>query len=239
MTLMSLDNPHKLALPYWARPGVRLFAKPADGGGKDDDDAEDGDDDDDEDDDNDADEDADKDEATLRAELKATRASLAAAQGATAAARRKRQSLRGELDKVRRELANRGRSKKTDDEDEPEGLTDADLDNARAEGQRASEAKAIKAAARSALKAAGASADNLGDLVRLIDMDDLELDEDGDVDGLEDEVARLRTRHPSLFAKAKPRSKRKIGGDGEDDERDGNADKRSVSQRQADAILGR
>ena len=27
---MSLDNRHRIALPYWARPGIRAFAKRAD-----------------------------------------------------------------------------------------------------------------------------------------------------------------------------------------------------------------
>lgn len=38
------------------------------------------------------------------------------------------------------------------------------------------------------------------DLTRLFDLDELDVDDDGDVDGLDDAVAELKERYPALFA---------------------------------------
>lgn len=64
---------------------------------------------------------------------------------------------------------------------------------------------AVKSAARAALLAAGLNDGSDGvmrKLLRLVDMDDVDLDEDGEVVGLDDQIDDIKDTFPKLFEKA-------------------------------------
>jgi hypothetical protein len=238
--MYSLDNRHSLALPYWARPGLRLIGAPAGGGkAKEDEELED-----EEVDEELEEEDPDEelDEAGLRAALKEQRA---AAQRAIDRAKKSTvggRKLKGELARLNEELTKVRPAKAKTDDDGDEKLTNADIEAARkrglTEGATAAETKAIKAAARSYLKGAGVAVEDVNDVVRLLDFDDLDLDDDGEVDGLDEAIADLRNRRPEFFGKRRKAPVRRISGDASDIRRPKNDD-RTVSQMQADKLLGR
>lgn len=238
--MYSLDNRHKWALPYWARPGIATFAKPADGGGGDDDDLDDDDDDDDGDDD---DPDEDKSEDELRAELKRVRASLKTANGSSAKRRKRARDLQRQLDEARAGSGKGGKPKggKGGDDDD-----DVDVDAIRAaataEARKASDERIKRSEGKSALLAAGVPADKVKRAVGLLDLSDLDVDDDGEVDGLEDAVDALKDEWPELFAKPGARRKREsVAGDGDRNGERGERESKtkSASQKQADALLGR
>lgn len=58
----------------------------------------------------------------------------------------------------------------------------------------------ISLAGRNALLSAGVPAEKVKRALRLIDMDDVEIDEDGDVVGIEDAIDELKDEWPELFA---------------------------------------
>jgi hypothetical protein len=66
--------------------------------------------------------------------------------------------------------------------------------------------QAIRTEGAAAIMEAGFSGDRKAarDLTRLIDWDDLDVDEDGEVDGLDDAVDALKERYPGLFASSTP-----------------------------------
>lgn len=219
---MTLDNRHTIALPYWARPGFALFAKKADDEDEGADLTEDEDEDDEEDEDDDL---ADFSEEELRAELKRTRESLSKASGSSKAKRDRIKRLNAELADARKP------AKKADDDDEKvdaEAVKAAAIAEARAE----SDSRIRKTAARAELKAAGIPADQVSRLVGLIeDLDDLDVDEDGNVDGLDDAIDELKAAWPQLFNVKPIRSKRQSVAGGNGDE----ATKRKLSPSQVQA----
>ena len=214
-------------------PGLVYFAAKADAGDADDDDADDDDD----------DEDDDGLEALTPAELatqlREAKANLARAVASRTDSRTKTRSLKGELARVQGELASRGKKRGKDDDDDEDERPDVEAirNAARNEGARSKEVSAIKASGRGILKGLGASKDDLGALVRLLDIEDLELDDDGEVDGLDDQAIALKVRYPAMFGTKTKR--RNIAGGSSDDAGTPKEDKRSDSQKQADAILGK
>jgi hypothetical protein len=239
--MYSLDNRHSLALPYWARPGLRFIGAPARGGKAKEEEDDEGEEDE-EDEEGDEDPDEELDEAGLRAALKEQRA---AAQRAIDRAKKSTvggRKLKGELARLNEELTKVRPAKAKTDDDGDEKLTNADIEAARkrglTEGTTAAETKAIKAAARSYLKGAGVAVEDVNDVVRLLDFDDLDLDDDGEVDGLDEAIADLRTRRPEFFGKRRKAPVRRISGDASDIRKPKNDD-RTVSQMQADKLLGR
>lgn len=218
---MTLDSRHTIALPYWARPGFALFAKKADDEDEGADLTEDEDDEDDEDEDDDL---ADLSEEELRAELKRTRESLSKASGSSKAKRDRIKRLNAELADARKP------AKKADDDEkvDAEAVKAAAIAEARAE----SDSRIRKTAARAELKAAGIPADQVSRLVGLIeDLDDLDVDEDGNVDGLDDAIDELKAAWPQLFNVKPIRSKRQSVAGGNGDE----ATKRKLSPSQVQA----
>lgn len=210
---MTLDNRHKFARPYWARPGVSLFAKKVD----DDDEGGAGGDDDDSDDDSDDDEDDDEDdlgdlsEDELRAELKKTRESLSKASGSS---KKKRDTIKN----LRAEIAKRppatSSKKKADDDDEVD--VEAIKASVKAEERAASDTRIRKTAARSELKAAGIPAEQVNRLVGMLDLDSLDVDDEGEVDGLDEAIEELKADWPQLFNKRPAKRRREsVAGGGE------------------------
>ncbi|MEU7240317.1 hypothetical protein [Streptomyces sparsogenes] len=81
------------------------------------------------------------------------------------------------------------------------------LREAREEGEKRFRTPLVKAAARVALAEAGVNG-GTDRVLRLVDMDALSVDEDGDVVGLDAEVDRIRGEYPEFFqAPAKPKPK--------------------------------
>lgn len=123
------------------------------------------------------------------------------------ATRRERDEAKRELAEIRRELAELKRG----------GKSDGDNGKADAERDRDADERAftryrpvlVRAAAESALVRAGAKPDRVGRLTRLLEVDDVAVDEKGtvDADDLAAEVDRLKEEMPELFK-----------GDDEDDE---------------------
>lgn len=210
---------------------VRVFAKPASGGKPADD--EDDDEDEDEDDDEDDDPDADKTDDELRAELKATRASLAKANGQSAKRRKALRERERELEEARKP-----KPKKKGDEDDDGPDLDTIRHEAKAEGEKAGMLRAKRAEAKSSLLAAGVAPERVGKAVGLLDLDELDLDDDG-LDGVDDAIEDLRKDWPELFAKKRARRRESVAGEGD---RDGSGAKRkakTASEQAADKLLGR
>ena len=231
----SLDNRHKIARPYWARPGFALFAKRADdnaGGSGGDDDDEDDDDEDDEDDDDEDDDLAELSEDELRAELKKTRQSLSAASGSSKAKRDKIKRLNRELEEARKPKP----KAKTDDDDEK---LDADAIKAaaKAEARAESDTRIKKTTVRAELKAAGIPADQATRLIGLVDLESLDVDDDGEVEGLDEAIADLKEAWPQIFnVKPIKRQRQSVAGTKSDEAPKG---KLTPSQIQAARATGR
>lgn len=123
---------------------------------------------------------------------------------------------REQFEKMRRDLAKANAESKTRREQLAElqrATEDADGKLAR-ERAEAAEAKykpiAVRAAARAAFLEAGLTAggDAVAKLVRMLDLDGIEISDSGDVVGLDDQVAALKADFPALFSSPKPRPPR-------------------------------
>lgn len=230
---MTLDNRHKIARPYWARPGLALFAKKAD------DDAEggvdplDGDDPEDEDEDDEDDPDEGKSEDELRAELKAVRTSLGKANGSSAKRRQRIKDLQAQLNKVPTP-----KPKKTDDDDD-ELDVEAIRETARREGEKVGNDRVKRAELRTALAKSGVRDEAaLKRLSTMVNLDDLDLNDDGTVDGIDDAIDELKGDLPQLFA-TRRRRESVAGANDRDGDRGGDRKPKTASEKAADQLLGR
>ncbi len=217
-------------LPHFVIP----FAKSASGSGKSDDEDDDDEDDEDDDDDDEEDDLADKSDDELRDELRKTRASLSKANGQSAKRRKALRAKEAELEEARKP---KPKKKGDDDEDGPD--LDTIRHEARAEGSKEGIARAKKAEARGALALAGVNPARLTRAVGLLDLDDLDLDDDG-LDGIDDAIEDLRKEWPELFAKQ--RQKRRTTGGNRDADDSGEPRRgkgKSASELAADKLLGR
>ena len=217
-------------LPFFVTP----FAKSASGSSKSNDDEDDDDDDDEDDDDEDDDDpDAEKSDDELRAELKRTREAL---KKTNLQSKKRRQTLREkerELEEARKPKSR----KKSDDDDDDSPDLDTIRHEAKSEGEKAGILRAKKAEAKAALLGAGVSSERVVKAVGLLDLDDLDLDDDG-LDGIDDAVADLRHEWPELFARKRTR-RESVAGEGD---RDGNRRRtkpKSASEQAADKLLRR
>lgn len=214
------------------RPGLSFATGPGKGGSSrrkaddedeaDDDDLDDDDLDpeDDEDDDDEDDDTDDMDEDELKAELRKVRDQLSRSTSGGAAKRKRIKKLRAELDEARKPKAVpkapvRKTGTKTDDDP-----VDAEVIRAAARAEAAAEANSriVKAEARGALKAAGIPGAQVGRLVGMLKLDDIDIDDDGEVDedSLGEAIESLRSDWPQLFPdkdKRKPRERVSGAGD--------------------------
>lgn len=227
--------------------GVIGFAKSASGGGgkskrrdsddDDEDDEEEDDDEDDEDEDDDEDDDlADLSDDELRAELKKARASLSKAGGSVKSKRAKIRKLNRELEDARKPKP-AAKKKGGEDDDEPD--LDTIRSEARADGEKAGLTRAKKAEARAALLQAGVNPERVAKAVGLIDLDELDLDDDG-LDGIDEAIDDLKADWPEMFA-TKRKRRGSVAGEGD---RDGDAakarkSKMTPSERQAALATGK
>lgn len=219
-------------LPFFITP----FAASASGGGNDDDgDDGGGDDDGDDDGDGDYDPDAGKTEDEIRAELKLVRERLGKANGQSA---KRRQALREKERELEEARKPKPKAKGKDDEDDGPDL-DALRDEARREGETAGTMRAKKAEAKAELLKAGVNSERVARAVGLLNLGELDLDDDG-LDGIEEEIEKLKKDWPELFAKP-TRRREGVGGDrsGGGDGGRSKRDEMTTSQRQAAAALGK
>lgn len=232
----TLDNRHSLALPYWARPGVALFAKKNDDEGDHDD--ENDDEEDDEDEDDEEDEDADKSPEELAEELKKVRDALKKANGSSAKKRSTTKQLRARI--VELESAGGAKPKRKNDEEGDEDEVDLDAVRAAAKAEAKAEADQTRKADKSevALGRAGVDPKRLAKAIKLLDLDDVELNDDGTLDGLDEQIDTLRDEWPELFAKPRKRRSTAGQGDRDGDERDAKAGK-STTERQLANVMRR
>lgn len=103
-------------------------------------------------------------------------------------------------------------------------------DKVAAEGKKW-QAVVIRSSAKLALKEAGLQG-TPDKLLKLIDTDDIEVDEDGEVDGLTEQIDELKKDFPELFAK------KRRGIDGADKDRQRGNEKLSPSEIQARQMRG-
>jgi len=75
-------------------------------------------------------------------------------------------------------------------------------EQAAAEAEERVKGPLIKALAVAELRGAGVQGGSTTKLVRLLDLDKVELSDDGELSGLEDQIAELREEFPNLFAAA-------------------------------------
>lgn len=119
-----------------------------------------------------------------------------------------------------------------------------DVDAVRREAEEAALAKAkpglVRGAARDALRAAGLivpekNADGaFSRAIRLLDMEEIEVDEDGSVSGVEDQVKAVKRDYPELF---KAKGGRAVNA-GAGSDKDGAGDKTDSSANKLAALLG-
>jgi hypothetical protein len=130
-------------------------------------------------------------------------------------------------------LAAKNAGKKTDES------SDGDVDaKAEAKASEVWKPRLIKTAAKLAFAEAGAK--NPARLIKMLDVNDLEVDDDGDVDGLEDQIDSLKDEFPELFnqpAEERPRKRpgRVDAGTGGGS----NTTKKSATERQAEGLFGK
>jgi hypothetical protein len=101
----------------------------------------------------------------------------------------------------------------------PEGLlTKAQVkqltETAKRDGEQAASARfrsmAVNQAARAALSGSGVQATNMGRLVRLLDLDEIEIDEEGEITaGLDEQIETLKAELPQLFKAPEPEKSKK------------------------------
>lgn len=227
-------------LPFFVSP----FAKSASGGKsrdeeEDDDDDEEDEDDEEEDDDEEDDDDeyANLSEAEIRAELKKATERLTKAGGSVKSKRASIRKLKRELEDARKPKPS-GKSKGGDDDEAPD--LDAIRDAAKAEAKAEADTRIKRSEAKAALVAAGVTREVAADLIGFVKLDDLDLDDDGEVEGLEDEIERIQKKYPTFFAKATGRRRRESVAGGADRGGEGARPKKplTASERQAALVTG-
>ena len=223
----SLDNRHSLALPFWARPNFASFAAKTDEGGEGEEDEDD------EDEDEDDDPDDDKSEEELRAELKSTRDSIKKANDSSAVRRKKIRELKTRL--AAQDLASAAKTPKDDDDGKPD--IDAIEKGGAARGRAEALSMVKKSGARAALASAGVAREKLARAIGLINLDDLDVDAEGDIDGLDEAVDELKKDWPEIFGKTVTRRRSVSGSADTDGEKAGDVKKLTNTERQAQSLV--
>lgn len=139
------------------------------------------------------------------------------------AAKKALAKIRADLKETRRQLREeRQKAKKEEDEDERVKAVEARW-----------KPRVVNSAARAALLEAGGNKPDR--LLKLLDHDELDVRENGTVDGLDEEVDRLRDEYPELFTSRRRGTRVETG-----DRSGGGGKKRELSatEKQARAITG-
>lgn len=154
---------------------------------------------------------------------------------------RERQRAKQLLRDARKELAD---LKQANEGAEEKAVREA-RETADAEAGKKYKPLIIRTSARAELVAAGVKADKVNRLIKLLDLDEIEVDDDGEVSGLTDQVDTLKDEWPELFAaeeEKKGRRERRGSGSRAADGADKQPEKKkpmTASERQAAALLGK
>lgn len=118
---------------------------------------------------------------------------------------------RKDLDKLRAQIAELQAQKAAppaDGVDAAKIANDLAAATAKAESATTREKAAMRAAARQAIISAGYNAQRDGKLMAsilgMVDLSELDVDDDGDVTGLDDEIEKIKAELPALFAEPEP-----------------------------------
>jgi len=112
-----------------------------------------------------------------------------------------------------------------------EGNSETEVEKARKAAEASWKPRVVKSAAKAALLSAGAGKPER--LLKLVDVDKCDVDEDGDVAGLDDQIDELREEYPELFeAKTTKRTRVETG------DRTAKPRTKSATELQAAALLG-
>jgi hypothetical protein len=148
-----------------------------------------------------------------------------------------RDTAKKALRDLRREIDELRRANETADETARREAAEA--------AQKAADAKYKPISARAALLEAGVKPSRVKGALKLLDMDEIEIDADGEVTGLDSQVAGLREEWPELFADTQPEPEKKAevkrparGADGANKPAPPKKEM-SVSERQAALLLGK
>lgn len=134
-----------------------------------------------------------------------------------------------------------GKKGEGEDDEAAKNRINAMLDKAREEGKNSFKPTVIRMAAKTDLMAAGARSSVVDRLVKMIDTDDVDVDDDGEID-VTDQVMQLKKDLPELFGptrapRKKPSIKAKDAGGAKGDDKDVKQ-KKSATQQAADRLRG-
>ncbi len=139
--------------------------------------------------------------------------------------------MQAALQKANREATKNRLALKELREKAEEGNSETEVEKARKAAEASWKPRVVKSAAKAALLSAGAGKPER--LLKLVDVDKCDVDEDGDVVGLEDQIDELREEYPELFeAKSTKRTRVETGN------RDAVPRKKSATELQAASLLG-
>jgi len=218
MTLVTSDRPEPGTIIGWLRDGTRPVYVQA-GGAEDDDDDDTGIDlegggsggaaDDDEEDDveehNDADEEPKPKPAAAKTAEKAYKQSdIDKLTGALDKERAASKAARAQVRELTTQLKTATKKPSTD---EAEAALEAAREEAAAAAEQRLKPVVVNAAAKAALLAAGlndTSDAKIKKLLRTLDLGDIDIDEDGEVSGLDDQIDGIKDAFPELFKKDEP-----------------------------------
>lgn len=173
----------------------------------------------------------------LKEHTKKLRAAAAEAERTGRKNTRKAKRAESALEELRKESAKKPGKKRDDGDDDEEDR----VEKARTEEREKANARIIDAKAEAALERAGLDLSGDEDdrerklkrAKRLLDLDDVTVDEKGRVHGLDDAIADAKEDVPNLFAR--PRKKRSINGD---DDRGGKPKRLSATEQQVRELGG-
>jgi hypothetical protein len=101
---------------------------------------------------------------------------------------------------------------------------------ARVKAVEARSRSALKAAVKAAIRAEGVDAEIASLVLPQIQIDELELDEEGEIDGLADQLDNLRSKYPKLFMKDEPVAPVRRKSTGGTERKDGEKPSKSYDQ---------
>ncbi|GAA4082689.1 phage scaffolding protein [Actinomadura miaoliensis] len=120
---------------------------------------------------------------------------------------RERQAAKRALREAQQQLAELKRSS----ESETERAQREAAEKAAAEVEKKYKPLVVRTTAKAALIDAGVPKDKLDRMIRLMNLDDIEVTDDGEVDGIDAQIAELQEEYPELFTQPEPPRRKPSG----------------------------